>query len=427
MRGDDGRVLVSLVKVSVLNGMATALRLATTVALNKVLAVHLGPAGYSLLGQFSNVVMVANSVAGGAISNGIVKYTAESVGDDARQRAVWRAAAMYTAVCAAVAAALLLVFRKELAYGLLGNVSYAPVFAMLAVALPLVGFNGLLLAIMNGRKEVRSYVIQNMLASLAGALLSGALAVGYGVMGALAALAVNQAVVLVVTLWLCRRAPWLSRDAFIGAVDPHLVRFLLGFALMALVSALAGPLSQMSVRETLMRRFGATAAGEWQAVFKISEIYLTLFTTTLTVYYLPRLSEIRDNAVLVQEIRRVYSFVLPATVAAAAGIYWLRDWITVMLFSVQFAGMRDLFAWQLVGDVLKVGSWILAFVMVGRAMVRWFVVTEILFSVSWVLLSEWLMQSMGPRGAVAAFACNYALYWLFMAWLMRFEMKRSTQ
>src|SRR5207244_2246772 len=146
---------------------------------------------------------------------------------------------------------------------------------------------------------------------------------------------------------------------------------LLNFAVMAFTSSLVAPVSQMLVRNHLIQQFGEGAAGEWQGVFKVSEIYLGLFTATLSVYFLPRLSEMRDRRELWPEIRRVYTLVLPIAAAAAVTIFVLRAPITTSLFSVEFLGMVDLFAWQLIGDVLKIGSWILGYVMVGWAMVRW--------------------------------------------------------
>jgi antigen flippase len=46
---------------------------------------------------------------------------------------------------------------------------------------------------------------------------------------------------------------------------------------------------------------------------------------------------------------------LPVLTAASLMLWLLRDFVIELLFSSQFTAMRSLFAWQLVGDVLKVG------------------------------------------------------------------------
>ena len=96
------------------------------------------------------------------------------------------------------------------------------------------------------------------------------------------------------------------------------------------------------------------------------------------------------------------------------------------LFTEEFSFMADLFGWQLIGDVLKIGSWILGFVMIGRGMVRWFILTEIVFGASWVGLVWLLSDVYGILGATMAFACNYAAYWAFMAWLISREAQEGS-
>lgn len=416
---------MTLIKTTILNGVATLVRVATFIGLNKVLAVYVGPAGYALIGQFVNLVSVAGSLGGGAVGNGVTKYTAEFHDDETRQIAIWRIAARYLMLVSAMTSLAMWVYSEELSARFLGGTMYRPALVLLAVALPLMAFNSLLLAIMNGRKELRAYITQNISASISGALLSSCLAILFGLQGALAAIALNQAIVVLITLWVVRHAPWLRLRSFIGSADPRAARAIAGFVLMSLTTACVGPLSQILVRNHMMDNFGDVVAGEWQAVFKISEIYLLVFTTTLNIYYLPRISEIRDRADMWAEIRNVYRLVLPAAALAAGIIYVLREFITVALFTRDFLGMAQLFGWQLAGDVIKMGSWILGFIMVGRAMVRWFIFTEILFSGLWVVLTYLLTEPFGAQAASAAFALNYMLYWAFLIWVIRKELRQS--
>jgi PST family polysaccharide transporter len=108
--------------------------------------------------------------------------------------------------------------------------------------------------------------------------------------------------------------------------------------------------------------------------------------------------------------------------AGALIIYLLRDLIIEILFSSDFLPMGELFAWQLTGDVIKIGSWVLAYVMLGRAMVKVFIITEISFSVIFVLLSWLLIDQFGLVGVAMAYAINYCCYWVVMGVLVKLEM-----
>jgi PST family polysaccharide transporter len=81
--------------------------------------------------------------------------------------------------------------------------------------------------------------------------------------------------------------------------------------------------------------------------------------------------------------------------------------------------MLPLFRFQLIGDVLKIGSWIMAFIMLARRLVKTFIITEILFSITYVFFSYYFINKYGIIGSTYAFALNYALYWITMGILMR--------
>jgi PST family polysaccharide transporter len=187
---------------------------------------------------------------------------------------------------------------------------------------------------------------------------------------------------------------------------------------MGLTSTLTVPVSYMLIREYLVNKLGLEAAGYWQASWKISEVYLMLITSTLSVYYLPRIAEIRDPAELKREIFSVYKIAMPLVIIGAATIYLLRDLIIHLLFTPDFMPMKELFLWQVLGDVLKIGAWIISYVMLGRSMVRIYVMTEIIFSLSFIALTWLLVRQSGLVGVSMAYAVNYALYWLGMGYIV---------
>jgi PST family polysaccharide transporter len=81
--------------------------------------------------------------------------------------------------------------------------------------------------------------------------------------------------------------------------------------------------------------------------------------------------------------------------------------------------MRELFPWQLTGDVIKIGSWVIAYVMLGRAMVKTFVVTEIAFAIVFYCLSILFIGKFGIVGVPLAYAATYLGYWMLMAILLK--------
>jgi polysaccharide transporter, PST family len=415
---------MSLVKTSLLNGIAVSVKVASALVLNKVLAVYVGPAGYAVIGQFQNAVSIIVSLAGGVVATGVTKATAQHFDDEAKQHAVWQTAIRLSLGASVISTIPLLLINDFLSQWLLQRSDVSGVFVWLALALPAMSANNLLLAIVNGKKEVGIYVTANIVGSLISLLLIMFLVSNFGLYGALVAFAISPAIVLLATATLVARRDWFKTKYLWDQISRPALRELSGFALMGLTSALTVPISYMLIRDHLATSLGLTAAGYWQASWKISEIYLTLVTTTLSIYYLPRLAEIRTAGVLKIEIIKVYCYVMPVVTVGAATIFLLRDFIIGTLFTPDFLPMRELFPWQLTGDVIKIGSWVLGYILFGRAMVKYFVITEIIFSMSFVLLSCLLSNVFGIIGVAMAYAINYCFHSGIMALLVTHELRK---
>lgn len=415
---------MNLLKTSALNGVAVLIKTATMFILNKILAVYVGPAGYAAIGQFQNFIQMITTFAGSAINTAVIKYTAEYHENEHKQISVWRAAGSLVLIFSFIFSFIILIFQKQLSLYIFQTTAYQSVFAWFAAFLGLFNLNALFLAILNGKKEILKLVVANIAGSILSLLVTGFLAVQYHLYGALIALSIYQSIAFFVTLFLCYKANWFNISYLFGKIEPHIAKKFAAFALMALVSAVCVPLSQMAIRSYLSQEFGLNYAGYWEAMIRLSAAYLMLVTTTLGVYYLPRLAELTHLDEIKKEVYLGYKFIFPLAVVGGLCVYVMRDWIITLLFSHAFMPMRDLFLWQMIGDSLKIGSWILAYLMLSKAMTKLFVTTEIIFSFSLVFLTFILTQAIGFEGVSVAYLVNYATYWLVMSVLIFKQLKR---
>jgi PST family polysaccharide transporter len=406
---------MTLIKTSLLNGIAVAIKMLTLLGLNKILAIYVGPSGYAALGQFQNAVQMITTFASGAINTGVTKYTAEYYDDEERQHAVWRTAGTIALIGSLSTAVLVIIFSQNLAGWFLKDDTMGSVFIWFAATLVLFVFNTLLLAILNGKKEIQRYVIANIAGSLFALAVTSVMAWQLGLYGALVALAVYQSLTFFVTLQLTYKAPWFKLRYLVGSIDKQSAKNLGKFTAMALTSAACVPVSHILIRNHLGETLGWDAAGYWEAMWRLSSAYLMLVTTTLSVYYLPKLSELKDQNAIKREIIQGYKIILPVAAVCGLVIYLLRNFIIHVLFTKDFAPMEVLFAWQMIGDTLKIGSWILAYLMLGKAMVKLFIASEVIFSVMFYGLTVFFVKNMGLEGVALAHGINYLIYWVLMA------------
>ncbi|MFN3784296.1 MAG: O-antigen translocase [Spirosomataceae bacterium] len=392
-----------------LNVVSTLVKMLAGFVSVKVVAVLVGPAGIALMGQLSNFSSIAQTFSTGGINNGITKYIASTKESGGEVRYI-RAAVWIVGIFTLLTGFILLFGSSYFSIRVLKDSMYQPIFMVFGLTIGLYAFNTMLVAVLNGYKEFKKYVRVNIVGSLVSLCFSIILSYVYGVYGALLAMVTYQSVVLLVTLQQVASSSWFRVDHFIGRFDIEAVKKLANYSLMAFVSAATVPVSQLIVRNYTVETISLTQAGIWEGMNRISNMYLMVITSSLSVYYLPRLAEIKSDVELRNEIFSIYKMVIPFLLLATLGIYGMRDIIINLLFNKEFEGMRELFAYQLLGDFFKITSWLLAYLMLARSMTKLFVVSEVLFSVSFALLAMGFIDMYGEIGATLAYALNYFLY-----------------
>lgn len=385
----------------------------------KIIAIYVGPSGMALIGQFQNFLTILMSFATGAINNGVVKYTAEYRDNDSEKQKLWSTALRISLSTTFLTALLVGYFYKQLSIIFFKSSEYQDIFLIFSLTLVFFVLNTLLLAILNGQKEIKKLTIVNIASSFISLLLTGSLAYHYGLYGALLSYSTAQALVFFITLGFVVKSPWFKIKFFTEKLNRAYLKKLANYTLMVMTTALTVPVSQIIVRDYIGETIDWNHAGYWDAISKISNSYLSIITTTLATYYLPKLSQINDPVELRKEILYGYKIVIPIVLVTAISIFYAKDIVIKILFTAQFIPMRDLFFYQLLGDIFKIASWLLGYIMVAKAMTKVFISTEIIFSLSFVLLSIGFIKTYGLIGVTMAFAINYFLYLIVMAFIFK--------
>lgn len=403
---------MNLLKTSVLNGVAVLIKTATMFILNKILAVYVGPAGYAAIGQFQNFIQMITGFAGGAINTAVVKYTAEYYDQPNKQKLVWQTAGTLVFVLSIFVAVIILIFQRPLSQYIFHSLEYQSVLVWFGIFLIFFNFNALFLAILNGKKEFLKLVIANIAGSVFSLIITGYLVYQYHLYGALIALTIIQSMAFFVTFVLCFHSKWFSLGYLFGNIDKEVAIKFGHYALMVWVSVFLGNYAQIALRKIVITEFNVNYAGYWDAMNKLSGGYLMLATTIIGIYYLPKLSELKTYNEIRNEVNLGYRYILPAASITALVIFIFREWVVKVLFSDGFLPMLELLKWQLVGDVIKIGSWIVSFVMMGKAMTKIFIITEAFFALSIIPVTLGMIKYFGFKGVALAFAINCLMYWI---------------
>lgn len=403
-----------IVKVFSFTAISTLVKMLTGLISVKVVASIIGPTGVALVGQLNNFASIAMAVSSGGINSGITKYVAEYREDENKIRLLLSTALRITVYSSLMVGMLMIVSHSFLSEIVMLSDEYSYVFIIFGITILLYALNMMLTSVLNGFKEFQRYVKINIANSILGLFSTLVFVLTLGLKGALVSAVTYQSVMLLVTLWMVRKLPWLKWSYFKERIDIETTKKYFRYTLMTLTTAATVPVSQMLLRGYVISEISPVEAGWWEAMNRISNMYLMIITSSFSVYYLPRLSELNDPKELRYEIFKGYKVIVPMLLGSFTLVYFLRTIIIRILFTSEFLPMENLFIWQLLGDFFKICSWLLAFLMVAKSMTKTFVATEISFALIFVGLGFLFMHWNGVIGITQGYLVSYILYMVCM-------------
>lgn len=209
-----------------------------------------------------------------------------------------------------------------------------------------------------------------------------------------------------------RRRQW--RDWFWGpgrSWETGAARRFSALSLAMLVSGLTASAVLLAVRARITSTAGLVVTGQFDAAWGISMNYVSLVLASLQTYYLPALARARTAA----ERNRHISSVLTATTLIAAvliaAVAALKPHLFAWFYSAAFRPGAEYLRWTLVGDYLKVSSWILSLPILAAAEMKVFLAADLaaygVFLGASLGLAHWLPAA---ASAAVSFVLMYAAH-----------------
>lgn len=413
---------MNLIKTGVLNGISVIIKIIVMLGINKIIALYAGPSGYAAIGQLQNFVQIVNVFASGGISSAVIVYTAKFDGQT-KQFELWSAAFLWTSSISIICMILVIFFREDLAVFFLQDKIYADIFTIYGFAILPYTVNLLIISIINGKKEIYSYVLANVLSSFLAIALTYSLTYFYDFYGVLASLVLYQSIPIITTLYICKSKKWFKFDYFRKKIHVEHIKSILKYSLMGLSSAILGPLTYILVRIHVSDNFGTSDAGHWEAIWRLSSAYLLMITTMLSYYFIPKFSELTEKKDILNELLNAYKVIIPIYIIASVIIFSIRHEIISLLFSPKFNESANLIIWQLIGDFFKMCAMLISFLVLSQGLTKAYIVSELVFSFSFYSLSLMFSLSFGTIGIGLAHVTSYILFFLYFLMVFRINFK----
>lgn len=404
-----------LFKVAHLNSATIATKIIAGVLTSKAIAVFIGVEGMALIGNLRNFLSAIQSFAILGFYNGFVKTVAKCK-DDVLELSKTISTTYYLGFLSTILMSFLCYYNAEFINNFLfsANYNYAYVIRVLALALPFYALNMFCFGIMNGFSNFKMLLIINIIGQILGLVVTLYLIYIDNIDGALVAAVIAPSLLFLITLVGIINRRNLMSHIKITNVSLDVLRTFAPYAVMALVTAIALPLTSILIRNFIIDELGIKQAGYWEAMNRISDYYLMFVTSIMTLYIIPRFSEIDNKKEFRKEVFSFYKSVMPIFGLGLIIIYFLRPFLVNLIFSEEFQPVEQLFFWQLLGDFVKVLAIVIAYQFLAKKMFAQFIIIEIFLVVMLYLTSVYLIEIFGVEGAVMGHFLSYLMHFLIV-------------
>ncbi len=409
-----------LIKIASLNSFAILIRIVSGFLTSKAIAIFVGTEGMALIGNLRDFLSSAQSFSTLGFSNGIVKYVSEFK-NKSIELSKTISTAFYIGLLATVLVSIYCYFDakhlNDVLFTSIHDYSYA--IKVLAIALPFYALNAFLLAVINGLSQFKKLLYINIFAQLLGMMVTLYLIWQHQLTGALIAVASVESLVFFITIVFAYHQKQIFSLIHWNALDSNSFKKLGTYSIMALFTALLLPLVTVAIRNYIIDTQSLKDAGLWEAMNRISRYYLMFVSTLLTLYLLPRFSEIETKREFRKEVFSFYKTVMPIFGLGLIVIYFLRSFIIKIVLTSEFEAVESLFFWQLLGDFIKVLSVAIAYQFLAKKMFWYFIVTEAFSIVVLYVASIYFIDLYGAKGATIAHFVEYLAYLVLMLLIFR--------
>lgn len=403
---------------------STGVKIISGLIVIKLMASELGPEGFGLLGQFMTVVAITTMLAGGGITNGVIRSLASNP-ISAPEGANWLSAAFTLTTAISLAFALALAFLAQPLSASLLKGSYVHLFIALALAQAAVAYGNIIFAEASSRGDSAFYARFNVIGTLVATCVLAFLVKGFGFEGAAIGLVLLPSLPGSIALYHALRHRRDFLNSWKWNPDRRRAKSLLSFSMATIVGATSVPLAHLFIREAHGSSLGWTEVGHWQGLVKVSDVYMQFVGVVLINYAMPRFAAAIDLSRALAELAKIMVLLLGIVVVCLAALYAFRDLAIRLVFSDTFLPMADLFPAQFAGDILRTVAASISFFFMGRGYLPFSIGYELLQGPILVALFLLLQDSVGAQAPVYAHLASNAILAATMGLLLLIWSRRS--
>lgn len=393
---------------------------------SKVYAVALGPPGLGFLVLLQSLLGFSSLLVGMGIGTGLIRLVPSALADKNLEEvaALYKAARLLLWILGCLGIVIFIVFSGPISQLMLGSAQYAMNVALVSPALLLNLTSGLAISFLNAHHRIKTLAKITVLTSIASTIVNVGLIWVWRMDGITISFIASAAISWLVAQYFVRKEIGQPDFSPSNAQLLPTSKRLLQFGVPYTGSMLVGTGVQLLMPVLVLHTLGADVVGYYRAAITVSVSYLGFLLTAMGQDYFPRISAAReDPAELVRLVNNQYRLVLIIGIPLILCLLAMTPLLITVIYTQQFAPAVDVLEWQLIGDLFKLSSWTLGYVILARSSGHVLFLTEFIAGFMLVFTSWAGMQWFGTVGLGIGFLMTYIVHFLVNWTIVRREIR----
>ena len=416
-----------ILKITSLNSLVVGTRLLISLIVQNLLAQYTGQSGIAKVGQIRNFTNILTSVSSLGVFNGVVKYVSEYKDNEKGLIKLFSTVYVISTITTIILSVVIFTYAENLSSWLFLSEDYYLVFHILSMIVPFIAMNRIFNGIISGLSAYKVHAkIEVVWYSMASFLLIFSL-YNYNIEGVLIAIAITPIIQFFVLVFIFGKT--LNEYMKFSKLSFRfpMLKVLLGFTLISFTATVGSNFVEINFRNLISDKISENEAGIWTAMSSISKIYMQFLITIFSIYILPKYAKIHFSYAFKKEIKNIYKTLLPLVIIGMLIVYFSREILILLIYNYDFLGMKVLFKWQLLADLVRFIANILSFKFLAKNQVKYFVTTQLIGLVTYCICGHLLINHFFVEGLVIALLISNIIYFILVLYIMRYDLFGKNQ
>lgn len=407
----DGARYKNILKSMLLLAAAQLLSVILTAVRVKLIATMLGPVGIGLYGIYTSVLETIAKVASMGIGSSGIRFVSESRVSAGRFWTVICTLFISLFVQGLVAFLLILMFKDSIAKWLIDDSSLTFEVSIIGAGVFSTLVSTAITTTFQGMRYVKYISVITVISSLLTTIFGLLFVFWMGRSGLPFVLLLQSLSSIIISMYMMKLidVPPFSQPLINGMFVTWRRIGELGIVMM--LASLTGAGALLLARSIITRELGLDAAGYFGASWAISMVYVGLLLGSLTSDFYPKLTSVIEttkvaNKLINEQIQLILAVGCPMLIMM---IGWATFLIS-MLYTSAFSPAAEILQWQTLGNVLKLASWPLTFAVVAGSNGRAYLLIELSFNLTFIILTYLFIMYTGIQITGVAFLIGYSIY-----------------